>query len=81
MTYTKGETRTLASYPCGCQVKEVTRAFIEYCPKHGAAPAMYEALKELLDHYYLPKSDLSRPYLADVVRLATKALAQAEGKV
>lgn len=41
---------------------------------------MYEALKELLDFYHLPKGSIDRPYLADVVRQAKKALIKAEGK-
>jgi len=49
----------LARYACGCQVREVpytergetgtkrlaNATVIEYCPKHKAAPDMYEALK------------------------------------
>ena len=46
----------------------------------AAAPDMYEALKELIDHMTLPQNDIHRPYLADVKRLAIKALAKAEGK-
>ena len=45
-----------------------------------AAPDMYEALKALIEHMIMNKGDLSRPYLADVKRMAMKALAKAEGK-
>jgi len=34
---------------CGCSVVESPPNFkIKYCPLHGAAPEMYEALKELM---------------------------------
>lgn len=31
---------------CGC---DIARGVIKYCPKHKAAPAMYEALKVVVD--------------------------------
>lgn len=38
---------------CGCIVVDSPPNFrIKYCPKHDAAPAMYEALKELSDYLY-----------------------------
>jgi len=45
-----------------------------------AAPAMYETLKALLEHLTMPKGELGRPYMADVKRMAYKALASAEGE-
>lgn len=47
----------------------------------AASPDMYEALKALQEHMTMGKSELGRPYLADVGRMARKALARAEGKV
>ena len=46
----------------------------------AASPLMYEALKALIAHMTMAKSELGRPYLADVGRMADKALAKAEGK-
>lgn len=46
----------------------------------AAAPDMYEALKELIDHMTMTKGAFARPTLADVKRMADKALAKAEGK-
>ena len=41
--HTKGEWER----PCGCKVvKDATIPIIQYCPKHKAAPDLYEALKE-----------------------------------
>ncbi len=38
---------------CGCRVYQAyqTRARISYCPKHKAAPAMYEALTHLTNRF------------------------------
>jgi len=66
----------LTQYACGCQVRGETRKghpryfAIEYCPKHKAAPAMYEALIAIGDLLFgLPEN-----------KLRLKALAKAEGK-
>ena len=45
-----------------------------------AAPAMYEVCKSLLEHMTMGKKESGRPYLADVGRMAAKAVAKAEGK-
>jgi len=89
--FTKGEHgawKVISQYACGCQIREVNRQFkgsavvstiIEYCPKHGAAPKMYEALKAF-DEY------LSTNYPANIrlKQIATEklehALLEAEGK-
>jgi len=49
MEFTKGELRTISSYWCGCRIvtNEVNDYLIDYCPKHKAAPDLYEALKEV----------------------------------
>lgn len=62
-------------YECGCSI-ETGRSgnpFIVYCPKHKAAPAMYEALKAILTEPNLGL--LGRLYVP-----ANKALAQADGR-
>ncbi len=53
MEYTKGD-RVLKEHDCGCLIFErhsimfnETQMDIHYCPKHNAAPAMYEALEKI----------------------------------
>ena len=61
---------------CGCFVAvDYNRMVqIDYCPKHKAAFAMYEALKALVGYHERTKSAI--PCLAD----ALQALSLAEGK-
>ena len=77
---------TLVVEKCGCYVQQDTygeeKVEVVYCPKHKAAPEMYEALKELCANLsmscstdYLYKHNLSLP-----LSKAQKALAKAEGK-
>lgn len=74
---------------CGCRIEAVLAARcivgtdLRMCPKHKAAEAMYEALKEIQDegtrclHEDMPVREI---YAIDKVdRLARQALAQAEG--
>ncbi len=50
----------LGHYSCGCSIFKVKHnVIIDYCPKHKAAPDMYEALKGLLKLGDTP--DLSDP--------------------
>jgi deoxycytidylate deaminase len=44
MKYTK-------TFPCGCTVKVISTGVSEiiYCPKHNAAPELYEALQLALN--------------------------------
>ena len=67
---------------CGCAVQQLhdAQVYIIYCPKHHAAPELYEACKMLIEHMTMDKDDSSRPYLADVKRQALKAIAKAEVK-
>ena len=53
-------------------------ARIEYCPKHKAAPWMYEALREIAGYPALSKLP---PVMAldDMRRIAREALALADG--
>ena len=39
------EWQVAASYQCGCRIIEDSGPYIDYCPKHAAAPEMFEALK------------------------------------
>ena len=73
LNYTKGEW-------CACGVKDLgERVYqIKYCPKHKAAPALYEALKDLLNIFDrdLPEGTIGW----HTCNRATKALSRAEGK-
>jgi hypothetical protein len=77
---TKGEWQVAFQYDCGCLVKCIHAHSnypydsyrIEYCPKHKAAPEMYEALKILV-----PELKKRHYILSDKI---TNALAKAEGK-
>ena len=67
-------------YECGCKTFiDPMRASlgyqIDYCPKHKAAPALYEALKELRVFYETGNMDFQKVRL-DVL----SALSKAEGK-
>ncbi len=48
MAHTNGD-KVKHKEDCGCSVCEINALgfplYISYCPKHAAAPAMYEALK------------------------------------
>ena len=87
MDYNKGEWKVISQYACGCQIRETSRpnkrgvvlaTIIEYCPKHKAATEMYEALKAITE--LAPRDKLRLPYAIEVVEIADKALARAEGK-
>ena len=58
--------------PCGCAVDK--HYGIHYCPKHKAAPDMYEALKELL---WIAEATHGAQ---DRVLQAKQALSKAEGR-
>ena len=62
---------------CGCVVAidYNNMVQVDYCPKHKAAPMMYEALKEY--QYYNRCHNDSEAKLFD---LAMKALAKADGQ-
>ncbi len=53
---------------------------IELCPKHAAAPAMYEALKAILDSEESTLGDGGSILGDDYRALVQAALAQAEGR-
>lgn len=84
---------------CTCQVvvvyentygeNEVYDYEIQYCPKHEAAEAMYEALESIRDlartgvapdSFMLDKSGWDQHKLSKIARSANDALAQAGGK-
>ena len=48
--YTKGY-KVIGTMACGCKVikhpDKTINPFIDYCPKHKAAPAMYEKLQRI----------------------------------
>ncbi len=56
MEYDKVSDKKIEEISCGCIIfrrhsflmNNETRYGIDYCPKHSAAPDMYEALKELM---------------------------------
>lgn len=66
---------------CGCRIKivgDLHTSAIEYCPKHKAAPDMYEALKALMKEYWMdtqPDETATNNWSN-----AQKALAKAEGR-
>ena len=91
--------KVASRYACGCQVRQVENSespfldsyLIEYCPKHEAAPDMYEALKSLAkmrEMLKLHKGDYEK--LAEVIGVKSveelidltisEAIAKAEGK-
>ena len=76
MNYTKEEWTIASTAECGCIVKHqrypaYNSYRIEYCPKHKAAPDMYEALREIVGNLVNPSD----------IEIGTKALAKAEGKL
>lgn len=68
----------LYKYDCGCVIIQdrIADAYIVYCPKHKAAPDMYEALKELF-HEYTGGRNVG---VSELGVKADKALAKAEGE-
>ena len=55
---------------------------IELCPKHAAAPAMYEALKFLTSEIDLSKLNVRKDFsLMNAHAWAIKVILQAEGKL
>ena len=75
MNYTK-------TFNCGCEilVQNSGAGSIAYCPKHKAAPKMYEALREVRDFFveYRRATEATEPY--PVLDRMNKALAEAEGR-
>ncbi len=44
-------------YKCGCKItSEKSYPSIEYCPKHKAAPDLYEVLRLLASQYAVPSN-------------------------
>jgi len=85
MNYTKGEWKVKGNYivlaGSGAKVAQVTVDWPDYEIAYhanliAAAPAMYEALKAIIEEC----PDPQLPYGKAVVRIATEALAKAEGK-
>ena len=66
---------------CGCKVVSLflTGNTIEYCPKHKAAPDLYEALKSF-DRYISESYPDNMKYKAYAVEQMEKALARANDK-
>lgn len=72
MNYIWGDSYKLE---CGCEFELTGTGYImHWCPKHKAAPDMYEALKALVEYH--ERNSLAIPCLAD----SLQALAKAEGK-
>jgi hypothetical protein len=80
MEYTKGnkinEAYIVNSFDCGCRIVSEFPSgrgcnIIEYCPKHKAAPDMYEALVAILDGTGVVSAK-------DAAIMGRKALAEAE---
>ena len=74
MDYTKGEWKL----PCGCSIflEPNSPPILTYCPKHKAAPDMYEALllaKGMLEALHIKPDD---PIYFEI----SQALTKAEGK-
>lgn len=63
--------RVEQKFPCGCHIDEMIDGsyLIVYCPKHKAAPDMYEALEVIRKHG-----------IGAAESLIDQALAKAEGK-
>ncbi len=69
---------TIKALPCGCRIKrEHGIIYLEYCPKHAAAPDMYEALKAIISAVEKGKSVSA---FVPALKAAKEALAKAEGK-
>jgi len=71
---------------CGCRITlvedfgELVDIELAYCPKHKAAPEMYEALKGMLDIYNVPVDSVEELKRHDVwLEFAQAALALADG--
>lgn len=80
MNYTK-EGILLQSYSCGCYVAQWgdSSCGIEYCPKHKAAPELYEALKAI-DYIWRNNTPAFKGQKEDAKELLLKALAKVEGR-
>jgi len=65
---------------CGCIVAVDYNGVvqIDYCPKHKAAPKMYEALEAITDQFC--KVDKLYTRDIEIISQAKKALSEAEGK-
>lgn len=76
MNYTK-------HFECGCKVVvigELTNAEIRYCPKHEAAPDMYEALNKWKDVFFAhAEGKPIKPKIDKAWEQTAQALAKAEG--
>ena len=83
--YTKGVTTRLylGHHGCGCFIfKEDGKVFIEYCPKHKAAPDLYEALKQAKEwiHLQVMVANEVTDYDEATYLKAKEALAKVESK-
>ena len=82
-------------YACGCKIRYDRGVvyYIDYCPKHKAAPDMYEALKGFLYNFMQmrklnptafnmlnPNEKKAWIIMRDSAAKAEKALSKAEGK-
>ena len=70
-------------YECGCKTFiDTMRASlgyqIDYCPKHKAAPALYEALLTALGT--ITALDNGKEWLSEIYPVIQKALSKAEDK-
>lgn len=70
---------------CGCELSRGGEGilYIRYCPKHKAAPELYEALQEIakgMGRFSLDQLTYAENTIEDMQALAVKALAKAEGE-
>lgn len=93
-TYDKSRDTELLNQACGCvvfrrhsNILDEDRVFIQFCPKHKAAPDMYEALKKIADEgtrcllTEQPNKPLRDVYnIGEVDRIARQAIAKVEGR-
>ncbi|KKN21714.1 hypothetical protein LCGC14_0922540 [marine sediment metagenome] len=69
----------IREYKCGCKITSTKNyPSIEYCPKHKAAPDIYEALKEAENYFVSMKAHI--PSHGNTLGMVQKALAKAEEK-
>lgn len=74
-------TKRYKEYECGCEIATdgLGSYEIEYCPKHKAAPALYEACKAV-DKYLSTTYPWNMPLKKTASELVEAAIAKAEGK-
>jgi len=73
-----GEMSDKGECGCHCHIGEGGFIVLEYCPKHKAAPDMYEALGHLINSYefHCPEAKTE----SQAIKTAKATLAKAEGK-